>query len=106
MLARRVGAMSTQAGFGPFDTEREVGLTEYGGGAGLVEGSPTSQSFRRGKRGEGRDHVAAQGAAMSVDEKIGIAYRTKVGKADLVTGAELPGSNFDPVTGLTTDDVT
>ena len=96
--------MSTNAGFGPFDTEQEVGLTEFGGGAGLVEGSPTSQSFLRGKRGEGLDHVAAQGAAMSVDEKIGVAYRTGGGIA-MPDGSPAPGSNFDPVTGLTTDEV-
>lgn len=92
-------------GFGPFDAVMEVGLTEFGGGAGLVEGSPTSQSFRRGKRGEGLDHVADQGAAMSVDEKIGIMYRTQGGKADPLTGAPLEGSNLDPVTGMTTDDI-
>lgn len=96
--------MSVDAGFGPFDAQMEVGLTEYGGGAGLVEGSPASQSFRRGKRGEGLDHVAAQGAAMSVDEKIGIAYRTG-GGVSLPDGSEGPGSNLDPVTGMTTDEV-
>jgi hypothetical protein len=93
------------SGFGPFDSEQEVGLTEYGGGSGLVEGSPKSQSFKRGKRGEGLDHVAAQGAAMGVDEKIGIAYRTGGGLADPLTGAPLEGSNLDPVTGMTTDEV-
>jgi hypothetical protein len=94
----------TSVPFGPFDTEMEVGLTEFGGGAGLVEGSPTSQSARRGKNGEGLDHIAAAGAAMTVDEKIGIMYRTGAGKADPLTGAPLEGSNLDPETGMTTDD--
>ena len=86
-------------GFGPFDEAHPVGLTEYGGGSGLVEGSPTSQSFKSGKRGEGRDHTAGQGAAMTVDEKIGVAYRTKPGRYGVPDGA------VDPVTGLSVDDV-
>lgn len=83
--------MSTDAGFGPFDTEMPVGLTEFGGGSGLVEGSPTSQSLGAG----GEAHLQDVAATMPVDEKIGVAYRSN--PLDVLA--------VDPVTGLTADDV-
>lgn len=85
--------MADPVGFGPFDVVRPVGLTEYGGGAGLVEGSPTSQSGKLPGSG-GADHVGAGGAEMSVAEKIGIEYRTL--PSPLGVGAGV----LDPVTGM------
>lgn len=80
-------------GFGPFDTELPVGLTEYGGGAGLVEGSPTSQS---GKDGRGVTRIENKDEVLTVDEKIGVVYRIPA-TGDVGT--------VDPETGLTADDV-
>lgn len=88
--------MSTPAGgdvgFGPFDTEMPVGLTEYGGGSGLVEGSPTSQSLGAG----GETHVQDKAATMTVDEKLGVAYRIP---------ATADETYRDPDTGFSADDV-
>jgi hypothetical protein len=83
--------MSTDAGFGPFDADMPVGLTEYGGGSGIVEGSPTSQSVGAG----GEVHLTDGAATLTVDEKIGVAYRSA--PTDVLA--------VDPVTGLTADDV-
>jgi hypothetical protein len=83
--------MSTDAGFGPFDTEMPIDLTEYGGGAGLIEGSPTSQSVGAG----GEVHLIDAAATLGVDEKIGVQYRSN--PLDVLA--------VDPVTGLTADDV-
>lgn len=83
--------MSTDAGFGPFDAEMPVGLTEFGGGSGLVEGSPTSQSLGAG----GEAHTQDVAATFGVDEKIGVQYRSD--PLDVLA--------VDPVTGLTADDV-
>ena len=87
--------MSTAAGdggFGPFDTEMPVGLTEYGGGAGLVEGSPTSQSVGAG----GEAHLLDPDATVTVDEKLGVVVRT---------GPLMDETEVDPVTGLKPTDV-
>lgn len=80
-------------GFGPFDEEKPLGVTEYGGGAGLVEGSPTSQS---GKAKVGLDHLTNTKSdterATSAAERAGVAVRA---------GED----GIDPVTGLSVDDI-
>jgi hypothetical protein len=93
MASKLTGAVG---GFGPFDSERKLKPTEYGGGAGLVEGSPKSQTGAGGLEG-GADHLAGEG--MTVDEKIGVAYRTDA------SGTDESGGVIDPVTGLSALDV-
>lgn len=83
-------------GFGPFDEELPLGLSEYGGGAGLVEGSPTSQS---GALGVGVERIENKDEVLSVDEKLGVMYRIPA-LADVGTV-----ESIDPQTGLTPDDV-
>ncbi len=83
-------------GFGPFDEDIPMGLSEYGGGAGLVEGSPFSESAAltdSGRRIENKDEV------LGVDEKIGVQYRTPA-EADVGSVEEI-----DDQTGLTPSDV-
>lgn len=110
-------------GFGPFDAEVPVGLTEYGGGSGLVEGSPLSQSgtavvtMRNGSTvtGPGLKHVESVGETMSVDEKLGVMYRAsraaqeEPGYVDPLTDAVIvaagEGVTVDPETGMTLDDL-
>lgn len=88
MAVRKKGAVG---GFGPFDLDATLGQTEYGGGDGLVEGSPESQSGKSGVGGP--DHLVGEG--MPVDEKIGVAYRSD----------PLDDTGTDPVTGLKTTDL-
>lgn len=82
-------------GFGPFDTEGPLKPTEYGGGAGLIEGSPLSQTGKLGA--SSAEGVAAQdhltGGNMSVAEKIGVVYRV----------APTDETAVDPATGLSVD---
>lgn len=90
------GETGVAGGFGPFDVERTLPLTEFGGGSGLVEGSPNSQS---GREGSGLDHTLIVDATMTADERIGIVYRAvNVGSADEPLWV-------DPVTGMSVDDV-
>lgn len=86
-------------GFGPFNEEKVLGLTEYGGGSGLIEGSPNSQSGKMAATGRfagGADHVAVPEETMPVDEKLGVVYRAPV------VG---PNAGVDPETGLSAEDV-
>lgn len=86
-------------GFGPFDEQKVLGVTEYGGGAGLIEGSPNSQSGKMAAAGRfagGADHVAVPEETMPVDEKIGVEYRAVLGD---------DGVWRDPVSGLAVEDV-
>ncbi len=84
------------AGFGPFDVEQVLKRTEYGGGSGLVEGSPLSQS---GRAGIGTERITQAAEVMPVHEKIGVMYRTdpnsEIGSAEAI----------DPMTGLVVGDV-
>lgn len=117
------------SGFGPFDTQKDVGLTEYGGGSGLVEGAPLSQSaagvvvgrFGMVHAGPGKEHVANVAATFGVDEKLGVTYRASrasqefAGVVDVSAGAGAgagvvvvpagEGAAIDPETGLSIDDV-
>jgi hypothetical protein len=91
------GETGVAGGFGPFDVERVLKTTEFGGGAGLVEGTPNSQS---GRLGEGLDHIVDPDATMTADEKEGIIVR-----AERVVTADGEESWVDPVTGMAVDDV-
>ena len=120
MVGVIVGAVSG-SGFGPFDVETVVGLTEYGGGSGLVEGAPLSQSATAiviGKDpatglpvtyvGPGLDRVAALADTFDVSEKLGVEYRGSRALQEAVAayGEVAAGTvAVDPETGLTTDDV-
>jgi hypothetical protein len=84
------------AGFGPFDVEQVLKRTEFGGGAGLVEGSPLSQS---GRAGVGRERISRAAEVMPVDEKIGVMYRTDPNSLEGTPEA------VDPMTGLTAPEV-
>lgn len=118
-----VGAVGAVGGFGPFDAEVPVGLTEFGGGAGLIEGSPLAQSaqapvvMRNGVvvTGPGVVHAVDVTATLGVDENLGVMYRASRSAqedpgvvADDGVSVVVPagnGATIDPETGMSVDDL-
>ena len=70
------------AGYGPFDVQKKLGSTEYGGNEGIVQVGP----------------LGVEGARVhqpTPSERIGMVYRTDPNVPNLVDS-----NSVDPVTGL------